>query len=56
MYYWSPKHVELPNVMNKINHQMLFILLDYIYIEKWYTVHKIYLYVIAVWHGHMYLL
>ena len=22
MDYWSPKHVELPNVMNKINHQI----------------------------------
>ena len=31
MDYWSPKHVELLNVMNKINHQILCILLDYIY-------------------------
>ena len=31
MYYWSPKHVELLNVMNKINHQILCILLDYRY-------------------------
>ena len=30
--YLSPKHVELLNVMNKINHQILCILLDYIYI------------------------
>ena len=30
----SPKHVELLNVMNKINHQMLCILLDYRYIAK----------------------
>ena len=30
----SPKHVELLNVMNKINHQILCILLDYIYIAK----------------------
>ena len=41
MDYWSPKHVELLNVMNKINHQILCILLDYIYIAKWYTVHTI---------------
>ena len=41
MVYWSPKHVELPNVMNKINHQILCTLLDYIYIAKWYTVHTI---------------
>ena len=34
MEYWSPKHVELLNVMNKINHQILCILLDYIYIVK----------------------
>ena len=32
MDYWKPKHVELLNVMNKINHQILFILFDYIYI------------------------
>ena len=32
MDYWSPKHVELLNVMNKINHQILCMLLDYIYI------------------------
>ena len=32
MDYCSPKHVELTNVMNKINHQILCILLDYIYI------------------------
>ena len=31
MDYWSPKHVELLNVMNKINHQILCILLDYRY-------------------------
>ena len=30
----SPKHVDLLNVMNKINHQVLRILLDYIYIAK----------------------
>ena len=41
MDYWSPKHVELLNVMNKINHQILRILLDYRYIAKWYTVHTI---------------
>ena len=29
------------NVMNKINHRTLCILLDYIYIAKWYTVHTI---------------
>ena len=34
MDYCSPKHVELLNVMNKINHQVLCILLDYIYIAK----------------------
>ena len=38
---WSPKHVELLNVMNKISHQILYILLDYLYIAKWYTVHTI---------------
>ena len=32
MVYWSPKHVELLNVMNKINHQILCILLHYGYI------------------------
>ena len=31
MDYWSPKHVELLNVMNKINHQILQIWLDYKY-------------------------
>ena len=41
MDYWSPKHVELLNVMNKINHQTLCILLDYRYIAKWYTVHTL---------------
>ena len=41
MDYWSRKHVELLNVMNKINHQILCILLDYVYIAKWYTVHTI---------------
>ena len=44
MDYWSPKHVELLNVVNKINHQILCILFDYIYIAKWYTVHKISIY------------
>ena len=39
MDYCSPKHVELLNVMNNINHQMMCVLLDYIYIAKWYTVH-----------------
>ena len=34
--YWSPKHAELLNVMNKINHQILCILLDHIYIAKWW--------------------
>ena len=33
MYYWSPKNVELLNVMNKINHQILCILLDYGYTD-----------------------
>ena len=41
MSYWSPKHVELLNVMNKINHQILCILLDYRYTAKWYTVNTI---------------
>ena len=41
MDYWSPKYVELLNVMNKINHQISCILLDYRYIIKWYTVHTI---------------
>ena len=35
--YWSPKHVELLNVMNKINHQILCILLDYGYIKAYVT-------------------
>ena len=34
MDHWSPKHVELLNVMNKINHQILCILLDYRYIRS----------------------
>ena len=38
---WSPKHVELLNVMNKINHQILCILLGYTYIAKLYTVHTV---------------
>ena len=41
MDYWSPKHVELLNVMNKTNHQILCILLDYRYSAIWYTVHII---------------
>ena len=41
MDYWSPKHVELLNVMNEISQQILCILLDYGYIAKWYTVHTI---------------
>ena len=32
MDYWRPKHVGLVNIMNKINHQILCILLDYRYI------------------------
>ena len=34
MDYCSPKHAELLNVMNKINHQMWYILLDYTYIAS----------------------
>ena len=34
MDYWSPKHVELLNVMNKINHQILCTLFDYRYKTK----------------------
>ena len=41
MDYWIPKHVELLNVMNKINHQILCILLDYIYTAKWYGPYNI---------------
>ena len=41
MDYWSPKHVELLNVTNKINHQIFCIYLDYRYFPKWYTVHTI---------------
>ena len=41
MDYWSPKHVELLNVMNKISLQVLCILLGYICIAQWYTVHTI---------------
>ena len=33
MDYLSPQHAELLNVMNKINHQILCILLDYTYIH-----------------------
>ena len=32
--HWSPKHVELPNVMNKLNHKTLCILLGYIHTER----------------------
>ena len=39
MDYWIPKHVELLNVTNKINHQILCILLDYGYIARCYRVH-----------------
>ena len=54
MDYWSPKRVELVNVTNKINHQILCILLDYRYIAKWYTVHttsnyEVYLSCINTW-------
>ena len=42
MDYWSPKHVELLNVMNKINHQILCILLDYIYITIHVRLSKLY--------------
>ena len=41
MDHWGPKHVEPPRVMNKLNHKTLCILLDYIYIARWYTVHTI---------------
>jgi hypothetical protein len=41
MDYWIPKHVELTSAMNKINHQISPILLDYIYIAKWYKVHTV---------------
>ena len=39
MAYWSPKHAELLNAVNKINRQILCILLDYICTAKWYMVH-----------------
>ena len=36
---WGPKHVEVTYVMNKLNHKTtLCILLDCIYITRWYTV------------------
>ena len=41
MDYWSPKHVELLNIINKINHQILCILLDYIYIPCQLTLLKL---------------
>ena len=34
MDYCGPKHVEPPNVMNKLNHKTLCILLDFIYIAR----------------------
>jgi hypothetical protein len=37
---WGPKHVELTNVMNKLNHKKrLCILLYYIYFARWYMIH-----------------
>ena len=52
MDYYSPEHVELLNVMNKIN-QVFCILLDYRCITKWYTVHTIsnviYIYIYPIW-------
>ena len=41
MDHWVSKHVEPPNVMNKLNHKSLCILLDHIYIVRWYTIHTI---------------
>ena len=38
-----PKHVELLNVMNKINHQILCILLDYRYVVCMYLTTESYL-------------
>ena len=37
MDFWSPKHVELLSVTNKINHQILCILLDYGYIAGYFN-------------------
>ena len=34
MDYWGPKHVQPPNVIYKLNHKTLCILLDYIYIKS----------------------
>jgi hypothetical protein len=40
MDQWGPKHVQLTYVMNKLTHwNTLCILLDCIYITRWYTVH-----------------
>ena len=41
MEHWGPKHVQPPSVTNKLNHKTLCILLVYIYITRWYTVHTI---------------
>ena len=42
MDHWSLKHVKLLNVTNKINHQILCILLGYIYIIREYEQDAIY--------------
>ena len=37
MDHWGPKHVEAPNIMNKLNHKTLCIWLIYMYIARyWY--------------------
>ena len=50
MDYWSPKHVELLNVINKVNHQILCILLDYGHIAKWYTLRSIQYHINVSWY------
>ena len=40
MDYWGPKHVELLNVMNKLNHNILCILMNYIY--AYITLYRLY--------------
>ena len=48
MDYSGPKHVEPPNVMNRLDHKTLCIWLDYRYTARWYTVHTISSYVILI--------
>jgi hypothetical protein len=49
MDYWGPKHVELLNVTNKLNHKTMCILLDYIYIKQLLIKY----YASAMWDTHL---